>query len=123
VVSLIAGGLLLFDRSVPGAQVSPGVIAPVAIGTALFFYFVVKAALKTRHLPQSVKSQAALGATGYATTDLAPGGIVHVAAETWTAEATGPVAKGQKVRVIGVEGLRLKVEAIEDGPQQLKLEE
>ncbi|MEX2552937.1 MAG: nodulation protein NfeD [Actinomycetota bacterium] len=123
VVSLIAGGLLLFDRSVPGAQVSPGVIAPVAMGIALFFYFVVKAALKTRHLPQSVKSQAALGATGYATTDLAPGGIVHVAAETWTAEATGPVAKGQKVRVIGVEGLRLRVEPIDDEPQQLELEE
>lgn len=123
VVSLIAGGLLLFDRSVPGAQVSLGVILPVAIGITLFFYFVVKAALKTRHLPQSVKSQSALGATGYATTDLAPEGIVHVAAETWTAEATAPVAKGQKVRVIGVEGLRLKVEGIEDGPQQLELEE
>jgi membrane-bound serine protease (ClpP class) len=100
-----------------------GVIVPVAIGISLFFFLAVKAALRTRHLPLSVKSQTALGATGYATTDLAPAGVVQLAAETWTAEATAPVAKGQKVRVVGVEGLRLKVEPIDEMPYQQKLEE
>jgi membrane-bound serine protease (ClpP class) len=118
VVTLVAGGLLLFDRSVPGAGVSIGVIAPVAIAISAFFYFVVQAALRTRHLPLSVKSQSALGAIGIATTELSPTGVVQVAAETWTAEAAAPVAKGEKIRVVGVEGLRLKVEPVNAPPDQ-----
>jgi membrane-bound serine protease (ClpP class) len=109
-VTLILGGLLLFDRSIPGAAVSPGVIAPVAIGLGLFFGFVVKAALRTRHLPPRSGPERMLGAEGVATTSLDPSGVVRVGGETWSAESTSRVRKGTPVRVTGIEGLRLKVE-------------
>lgn len=117
VVTLVAGGLFLFDPAAPGARVSLGVIAPTAITFSLFFYFVVRAALRTRHMPPSTLSQAALGAVGYATTALAPSGVVQVASETWSADAVTPVAKGQKIRVVKVDGLRLKVEPVPDGAE------
>jgi membrane-bound serine protease (ClpP class) len=113
VVTLVLGGLLLFDRSVPDAQVSISMIAPVAVGSGLFFGFVVKAALAARRLPPAVKSQNVIGAIGQAVTDLAPSGVVQVVSETWTATSPVPVAKGAKVRVTAVEGLRLSVEPAE----------
>ena len=116
VVTMVAGGLLLFDRSVPDAGVSIGMIAPVAIGTGLFFGFVVKAALAARRLPPAVKSQNVIGAVGEAVTDLNPQGVVQVVSETWTAASPTPVPKGSRVRVLSVEGLRLKVEPLPDQP-------
>lgn len=123
VIALVAGGLFLFDPAAPGARVSLGVIAPTAITFSLFFYYVVRAALRTRHLKPSTLSQAALGAVGYATTALAPSGVVQVASESWSADAITPVAKGQKIRVVEVDGLRLKVEPVADGAEAVTTEE
>jgi membrane-bound serine protease (ClpP class) len=120
VVTLIAGGLLLFDRSVPGAQVSWAIIAPVPIGAGVFFGFVVQAALKARKLPPGTQSQNVIGAVGHAVTDLTPEGVVQVVSESWTATSSSPVPKGGKVRVTALNGLRLLVEpaeqvVVEDG--------
>lgn len=110
-VSLLLGGVLLFDRDVPGAQVSPGVIIPVAIAAGLFFYFVVRAALRARALPVDYRPATLVGAEGIAITDLNPVGSARVALEDWTAEAIGgEIPKGTKVKVVGLEGLKLRVE-------------
>jgi membrane-bound serine protease (ClpP class) len=110
---MVLGGLLLFDRSVPDAQVSIGIIAPVAIGSGLFFGFVVKKALAARRLPPAVKSQNVIGAVGSAVTPLDPSGVVQVVSETWSATSSVPLPKGSKVRVTAVDGLRLSVEPAE----------
>lgn len=112
--SLVFGGLLLFDPRVPGARLSIGVIAPVAIAAALFFYFVVRAALRARSLPVDYRPATLVGAEGIALSDIAPIGTARVSLEDWTAEsATGTIPKGTKIRVTGTEGLKLKVEAAE----------
>jgi membrane-bound serine protease (ClpP class) len=119
VVSLVFGGLLLFNRSVPGVRVSLWTIVPVALGAAAFFAFAVQAALKIRGLPKEAGGDRLLGQTGIATTKLDPEGVVHVAAESWSAESTsGQISKGDRVRIVGAEGLRLKVEPLEDGAKR-----
>ncbi|MBI4277550.1 MAG: nodulation protein NfeD, partial [Armatimonadetes bacterium] len=51
-----------------------------------------------------------LNAVGVARSDLAPDGSVHVQGELWSATAEGgPIREGDRVRVVGVEGLRLRV--------------
>jgi len=107
--SLVIGGLLLFDRSVPNSTVSPGVIVPVAVASGLFFAFVVQAAMKARHLPVTQRVDRLVGVEGYATTDLDPSGIVHVSSETFSADSEVPISKGERVVVTGVDGLKLKV--------------
>jgi membrane-bound serine protease (ClpP class) len=47
---------------------------------------------------------------GVALTTLSPAGQVLVRGEYWNAVSATPVAPGVSVRVIGVEGLTLKVE-------------
>jgi membrane-bound ClpP family serine protease len=46
--------------------------------------------------------------------DLRPRGVVQIASEHWTAEAVkGTPRKGEHVRVVEMEGLKLKVEPVE----------
>jgi membrane-bound serine protease (ClpP class) len=112
-VTLVLGGLFLFNPSVPNARVSWSVIVPVAAFTALFFVFVVGAAVRARRLPKSTGRESLMGAEGVVTTVLSPRGVVQVAGERWTAESSaGPVPAGSRVRVVGVEGLTLRVEPV-----------
>jgi membrane-bound serine protease (ClpP class) len=113
-VTLVLGGLFLFDRSVPGAAVSPAVIAPVAIAAAAFFTFVLRAAIRMRRQRPASALHPSLGAEGTVIRTLDPTGVVLLAAEEWSAQSTGvTIPKGERVRVTEVEGLRLKVEPVE----------
>lgn len=116
-VTLILGGFLLFDSSVPGASVDVWVIAPVAVMVGGFFAFAIPAVLRTRHAPAQSRQERLVGQHGVATTDLTPTGTVHVDAESWSAEAIDrDIKKGQQVRVVASEGLRLKVEPLVEVP-------
>ena len=113
VTTLVLGGLFLFNPSVPNARVSWWVLVPTAILTALFFVFVVGAAIRARRLPRSTGRTALIGAEGVVTTPLSPKGIVQVAAERWSAQSiAGPLPQGTRVRVTGVDGLTLQVEPV-----------
>jgi membrane-bound serine protease (ClpP class) len=114
IVSLVLGGLFLFDPS-GGVRVSPFAIVPVAGFMALFFGFVVAKALAMRHLPPAQGPQAVIGREGVVLGNgLGPEGVVRVAAEEWKATTTaGPVPPGTKVRVTRLDGLVLTVEPFE----------
>src|SRR6185503_5246037 len=114
VVCLVLGGLYLFDTSVPGVSVSPLVIVPVAIFAALFFLVVVRAAMRLRHRTSTTRDEELIGLEGIVLQDLHPTGVVQVASESWTAESVrGTPRKGDHVRVVEMEGLKLKVEPTE----------
>jgi membrane-bound serine protease (ClpP class) len=117
-VTLVLGGLFLFDSSVPGVGVSPFMIAPVALFAALFFGLVVQQAVRLRRRRVETRTDQIVGKEGVVVRDLDPSGIVLVASEEWTAEsASGPVRRGERIRVLALEGIRLKVEpATEEAP-------
>lgn len=113
VAALVLGGLFLFDPAVPSARVSLWVIAPVAAFVALFFTVVLRAAIRLRRQPLASGTSPLLRAEGRAVTALDPRGVVLVASEEWTADSvSGPVAAGTRIRVVGVEGVRLTVETV-----------
>ena len=114
VVCLVLGGLFLFDTSVPGVSVSPLVIVPVAVFAAVFFLIVIRAAMRLRHRKSITRDEQLVGLEGIVLRDLHPTGVVQVASEHWTAESVrGIPRKGERVRVVQVEGLTLKVEPTE----------
>jgi membrane-bound serine protease (ClpP class) len=113
VVFLSLGGVFLFDHAVPGVQVSPWLIAAAAVVALVFFGTVVRASLRARHLPPPAGPEQLIGSEATVVQALVPVGIVRIAAETWTAvTADAPIAVGEPVRVIGIEGLRLRVEPL-----------
>jgi len=114
-ICLVAGGLFLFDPSVPNSRVSPLLIGVLAIATVAFFSVVVRSAMRLRHVPPVTGSEPLVGQEAVVLRRLHPRGVVRLAAEEWTAVTDeGPIHKGTHVTVTGVEGLRLRVEPVSE---------
>lgn len=96
--------------AIAGRRVSGWLVATMAGGIGGFFAVVGRALLLARNVPVATGPEALVGRTGVATSDLGPAGTVSVGAESWTAvAAVGRIARGERVRVLGVEGVRLRV--------------
>jgi membrane-bound serine protease (ClpP class) len=109
IASMILGSLLLFDSPLPYMRASLVVIVMIAAATALFFLIALGFAVRAHKRKVTTGDKGIMGETGVARTDLDPEGDVFVQGEIWKAEADQPVDKGEKVVVVGVEGLTLKV--------------
>lgn len=109
IVALLFGSLLLFPSPDPALRISRGVLfSTVAITGGLFVFIVSRAIQVHRHRP-TTGSEGLIGEWGMADTDLAPEGKVAVHGEYWDAWSEEPVSRGERVQVVDVEGLRLKV--------------
>jgi membrane-bound serine protease (ClpP class) len=116
IIAFILGAFFLFrpftppEPTAPDVSVSPFVIAGLVIMTASFFVFVLSAAVRSRRAPVVTGITPFLGAVGVATTELNPSGTVLVKSEHWTATAEGaPIHKGERIKVLAVDGLRMRV--------------
>jgi membrane-bound serine protease (ClpP class) len=110
-LAFVFGSLLLLPR-IPGYRISPLAIAAVTLLWVLMFGAIFRLVLRARRQPALVGTQLITGRTGFAKTDLAPRGVVHVGGEDWNALAEPPVSKGERVTVVSVEGLTLHVRKI-----------
>jgi membrane-bound serine protease (ClpP class) len=122
IAMLIVGGLLLFNPSVPSAQVSRPLIVVVAVAFGLSTFFMLRALLSSKGAPVRTGREALEGAPGVVLAPLAPRGTVRARGETWTAEAAGgePIPAGTAVRIVRVQGgVKLFVEP---QPQPLESE-
>jgi membrane-bound serine protease (ClpP class) len=112
--SFIVGALVLFNS--PGTpqfqRVSLPLVILVALITGISFAIIVGFALRAQKKPIITGQEGMRGRTGIARTDIDPIGQVQSGAELWTAELAegqGRIRKGQKVEVVKVEGLKLRV--------------
>jgi len=112
--SFIVGALVLFNS--PGTPQFQRVSLPLVILVALIigisFAIIVGFALRAMKKPVITGQEGMRGQTGIARTDINPTGQVQSGAELWTAELAegqGKIRKGEKVEVVKVEGLKLKV--------------
>jgi membrane-bound serine protease (ClpP class) len=112
--SFIVGALVLFNS--PGTpqfqRVSLPLVILVALITGISFAIIVGFALRAMKKPVITGQEGMRGHTGIARTDINPTGQVQTGAELWTAELAegqGRIRKGEKVEVVKVEGLTLKV--------------
>jgi len=112
-VAFVAGSIMLFDSDLPGYRVSVPIIAAVAAASAGLFLFGLGAAMRARRLRVSTGREAMIGAAAVALEDFAERGNVRAFSENWLAQSSRPVRKGDKLRVIGIEGLVLTVEVEE----------
>ncbi len=116
-VMFVLGALLLFTPLTPTAPTMPDIsVSPILIFAlggimAAFFVFLLGAAVRGRNFPVISGKEALIGASGIATSELNPTGLVRVHGEEWTANTDGAtIQKGEAVKVVAIEGLRMKVE-------------
>ncbi|MCS7172523.1 MAG: nodulation protein NfeD [Armatimonadetes bacterium] len=110
VISFILGAILLTSNQEPYLRMSIELAVAIALVSAAFFLFAVGAGLRAQRRRPTTGREALLGAVGEARSELTPQGVVFVQGELWTAESVdGRIPEGSRVRVVEVEGLRLKV--------------
>ncbi|HHG74036.1 MAG TPA: nodulation protein NfeD [Persephonella sp.] len=109
VIALLIGSIILIDPSSPYGDIPLRVIIPVVIFSAVFFLSVAFLGLKAQMRKSITGKEGMIGKIGVAETDINPEGKVFVEGEIWDAYSDTPVKKGDKVKIISVEGLRLKV--------------
>jgi membrane-bound serine protease (ClpP class) len=115
VISMIFGSLMLINSPDPYMRVSLVVVLTVVLGTALFFIFAVGLGLKAQRKKVTTGDKGIIGMIGVARTEIKPEGYVFIHGEIWKAEcdlSAGGIEKGEKVKVIGIENLMLKVTKI-----------
>jgi membrane-bound serine protease (ClpP class) len=82
----------------------------VSIPFAVITMFLLTLALKARRNKALMGGEGMIDEIGQARTALAPAGKVFVHGEYWDAESTAPVEAGGEVRVVAVNGMKLRVE-------------
>lgn len=109
IIALVLGSLLLFRDLDPALRLSRGLIGVTAVMAALVVGFLAVLAARAQRSPVAAGNAGLVGEIGRAIGDLDPTGRVFVHGEIWNADAEAPVRSDQSVRVVGVEGLRLRV--------------
>jgi membrane-bound serine protease (ClpP class) len=110
VVAMALGSLMLFDApELGGLRVSWWVVLPTVGATAGLFLFVVTAGVRALARRPLLGAEGLVGLTAVARGPLTPTGQVAVQGELWRAVADEPVEDGTPVRIVGVEGLTLRV--------------
>ena len=113
VISLFLGSLMLIESPTEYMRISLSVIIPAVLVSAAFFIFAVTKAVKARLTKPTTGMEGLVGEIGIASTPIAPEGKVSIHGEFWNAMSDQPIEKGEKVQVIGVTNLKLKVKKIE----------
>jgi len=113
VVSMVFGSLLLFESPEPYLRLSWSVIVTTVLAVTVFFLVAVTKAVQAHRRRPVTGMEGLVGECGMADSDLAPEGKVFVRGEYWDAASFERIAKGEKVVVVTVEGMRLGVKKTE----------
>jgi membrane-bound serine protease (ClpP class) len=114
IVAMLLGSLMLIDQPpdnfAPVLSISLSLIITVVALTAAFFIFAFGMAFRTHRKKATTGNEGMVGENGVAQSKISPEGNVKVHGEIWQATSEASIKKGEKVRILSVEGLVLKVE-------------
>ncbi len=108
-VALAVGSVRLYAG---GLAPSPLVLVVVVAGTALLMVAGLPAMIRARFATPTIGRESMVGDTGRAMAAVDPEGTVEVRGAPWRARTNRatPIAAGEAVRVVGIDGLLLEVE-------------
>jgi membrane-bound serine protease (ClpP class) len=110
---MLIGSMMLVDSPRPELRIHWTTAAGITIPFALITSFLLSIALRARRNKVVTGPQAMLGLSGVSVEALNPSGTIAVRGEYWNASAPAHVDAGRPVRVTGVDGMALRVEAID----------
>jgi membrane protein implicated in regulation of membrane protease activity len=92
-----------------------GVALAALMAGASILALLVGLVIRSRRTGAATGASGMIGLRGKALTEVAPEGRVRVQGELWWARSRMKIAAGESVRVTGLDGLTLEVEAFSDG--------
>ena len=108
-VAFVIGALMLIDTDVPGFGIPRTLIGVLALITAAFVIVVVRMAVRARRRPIVSGVASLVGADGEMLDDAAETGWANIRGETWKVSTPSQLARGQKIRVVAVDGTTPRV--------------
>lgn len=113
VICMVFGGLLLVDGPIPELRVSLVTALAVSVPLGVIAVLLMTLVMRAHKNPVVTGTNAMIGEIGIARTDVDGDGKVFVHGELWNAMAASAIPEGARVRVRGVEGMRVIVEPVE----------
>jgi len=125
IIAMTLGGLLLIDTGFLSEAVNLPLLLLTVLTIAGIFFFILQKVIAARRQPYAAGEESMVGHIGTVRESLDPDGMVFVDGALWHASAaSGPLPAGTRVRVLGLDGLRLRVEPLQqqsgtmtEGPQ------
>ena len=111
-VSMVLGAVMLVDTGIPELSIGWGTAIAVTLPFALITVFLLRLAVKSYRYKVATGSESMVGEIGVAKTDVGADGRVFVHGEWWNAKSDQLIPSGQRVRIVGIDGLNLKVEGV-----------
>jgi membrane-bound serine protease (ClpP class) len=108
-ISMLLGSLMLIDSASPALQISWAVIIPAVVVFAVLFTITVTVAVRVYREKPDTGKEGLINMRAEAKTDIHADGQIFMRGEYWSAWSDVLIQKGEKVTVIAVEGLKLKV--------------
>jgi membrane-bound serine protease (ClpP class) len=108
--AMLMGALMLIDTSVPELRIHLGTALALTVPFALITSFLLSIAVRARRNKITTGVEGMIGAVAIAVGELNPEGTVQVHGEYWNARATRRVEASAPVRIMGMDGLTLRVE-------------
>jgi len=115
VVAFAIGSVMLIDTDAPGFSIPLGLIAGATAVSALFLLTALYLALRARKRPVVSGREQIVGATGEIVEDSGRETYARIEGEVWEVRSSGPLNRGETVRVTGIDGLVLVVEPARKG--------
>ncbi len=109
--AMVLGAMLLIDGP-PEMRIHLSTALAVSVPFALITMFLVTLVMRARANKAVMGPNTLIDQIAEARTALSPSGMVFVQGEYWNAESAAPVEKGGQVRVVSVEGLKLRVSPV-----------
>jgi membrane-bound serine protease (ClpP class) len=115
-VAFAVGSVLAWWGVAPAIDLPVWLIVLATVGGLLFFGFGMTVALRARERVRTAQV-GLVGLVGEVRSDLDPEGGVYVKGTIWRARSIdGPIPRGTRVRIKGIDGLILRVEKENGGP-------
>jgi membrane-bound serine protease (ClpP class) len=125
IIAMTLGGLLLIDTGFLAEGVNIPLLLITVLVIAGIFLFILRKLIEARGRPYEAGEESMVGSVGTVREALNPSGMVFTNGALWQATSTsGPLDAGTQVRVVAADGLRLRVEPLQqqqslraEGPQ------
>jgi membrane-bound serine protease (ClpP class) len=118
IIAMTLGGLLLVNTGFLSETVNIPLLLTTVLVIAGIFFFILQKIIAARRRPYAAGEESMVGSIGTVREPLDPAGLVFVEGALWQARATnGALPAGTRVRVVAVDGLRLRVEPVNQPAQ------
>jgi membrane-bound serine protease (ClpP class) len=110
ICAITLGSFMLIDSTTaPAIAISKSLILSMVVTTGVLFFILITLGLHAQFRKVTTGREGVVGEVGIAKTNIKGSGMVFVDGEIWHAESEEEIKKGEKIEVIGMDGLYLKV--------------